>query len=73
MQNFQRISSKKPYTEFSVCVNISALFITRFCSDEERTWFALLEWTFLNVIEKAKYRAMILQLLDETATSNVMH
>jgi len=35
-----------------------------FCSDEERTWIGLLDWTFLNVIEKAKNRAMLLQLLQ---------
>jgi len=40
------------------------MFITMFCSDEERTWFGLLDWTFVNIIEKAKHKAMLLQLLE---------
>jgi len=35
-----------------------------FCSDEERTCSFLLDWAFLNIIEKAKGRAMLLQLLE---------
>jgi len=37
------------------------MFVTRFCSDEERTRFVLLDWTFLNVIEKAMERVVLLQ------------
>jgi len=37
------------------------MFITRFCSDEE---LGLHDWTFMNVIEKAKDRAMLLYLLE---------
>ena len=37
------------------------MFVTRFCSDEEKTRFVLLDWTFLNVIEKAKDRVVLLQ------------
>jgi len=43
------------------------MFITRFTGDERRTWFGLPDWTFLhflNVLEKAKDRAMLLQLLE---------
>jgi len=56
---------------------IGLVFITTFCSYEESTWFVLLEWTFLNVIEKAKDRAVLLHrkrfALDEIAMSNVAH
>ena len=30
------------------------MFITRLCSDEERTWFGLLDWTFLTVRESRR-------------------
>jgi len=41
------------------------MFITRFFSDEERTCFDLLDWTFLSFIVKAKGKAMLLYLLEE--------
>jgi len=41
------VGTSFPHLFFSI---IHLMFITRFCSDEERTWFGLLDWTFLNVI-----------------------
>jgi len=63
MQNFPRNSSKKLYTEF-FCVSILAMFNVYYCNDDERTW--LLCWTrhMLCVLEKAKDRAMLVQLLE---------
>jgi len=65
MQNFQRISSKRLYIEL-LCLNILGMFmfITRCCSDEEE--LGLVCWTehILNVIEKAKDRAVLMQLLE---------
>jgi len=55
------------YTQSSsVRVNVLAIFILydKVLCDEERTWFGLLDWTFLSVIEKAKDSAMLLQLLE---------
>jgi len=42
------------------------MFITRFCNDEEQEELGFVCWTghILNVIEKAKDRAMLLHLLE---------
>ena len=65
MQNFQRISSRKLCTEF-LSVNILAaclMFITRFCSDEERTWVGLLDWTYSECHRESE-DSLFLQLLE---------
>ena len=74
----------KKYTQSSlVRVNTLATFnvympITRFYSDEERTSFGLLDWTFLNVKRKPKTELCFCSSrkrisFDEIAMSNVAH